>query len=71
MLCQTYAEGDDYVALRAPSPRDCQRESFFSSCPHRSEFSPCIIEWIQEIDYAGKRARRAEEKAQAARKLRQ
>ena len=40
---------------------------FFSS--HRSKFSPCIIEWIQEIDYAGKRARRAEEKA--ARKLRQ
>lgn len=44
--------------------------NFVSFSPsHRSKFSPCIIEWIQEINHASKRARRAEERA--ARKLRQ
>jgi hypothetical protein len=33
----------------------------FVSFSQRSKFSPCIIEWIQAIGYAGKRARRAEE----------
>jgi hypothetical protein len=39
------------------------------SFSQRSKFSPCIIEWIQAIDYDGNRARRAEE--EAVRKLRQ
>ena len=69
VLCQTYPQGGDSVTLCALSPRDCQREYFFSSRLHRSKLSPCIIEWIQAIDYAGKRARRAEDKA--ASKLRQ
>ena len=72
MLSQVYPQGGDSVTLCALSPRDCQRELCFFSSSHRLEFShTCIniIEWIQEIDYAGKRARRAEEKA--ARKLRQ
>ena len=69
MLSQTYPQGGDSVTFRAPSPRDCQRKfsSFF--------FTPIkiltlyYIEWIQEINYAGKRARRAEERG--IRKLRQ
>ena len=62
MVSVAYPRGGNSVALRALSPRDCQRV-------FRSLFSPftliinCTIEWIQEIEHACKRARRAEEKA--------
>ena len=59
------------MALRALSPRDCQREFFFCFYLHiDQQFSQpyIIIEWVQEIENAGKKARNAEQKV--ARKLR-
>ena len=61
MLSQAYPRGGDSVTLRALSPRDCQREFCFFYL--QKLFSHLFYtEWIQEIDHASKRARRAEER---------